>query len=79
MIVADIVKELDAEIARLQQVRRLLSNESSLIGNGVAAVSQATSPNSAGSKKKLTLRREARQRIAEARHRRWDAAKKQAE
>lgn len=76
MTIEGIVQELDAEIARLQQVRKLLSNGSRLSPVGLAAVSQATSPNKAGRKKKRTLSPEARQRIAEAQRKRWATAKK---
>ena len=54
MAIAEILAEIDSEIGRLQEIRRLLSNTSRFPGDGSIA-----------SRKKRTLSPEARQRIAE--------------
>ncbi|HEY2471369.1 MAG TPA: hypothetical protein VGI45_26490 [Terracidiphilus sp.] len=68
MTIANIVDELDAEIARLHQVKKLLSNGSNVRpGNQVAKKSPG--------RKKRTLSAEARKKIAEAQRKRWAAQK----
>jgi hypothetical protein len=59
MTIPEILKQIDAEIARLKQVRHILAGET-------AAPKLKT---------KRTLSAEARQRIGEAQHRRWPAEK----
>ena len=73
MTIATIIEELDAEIARLQQVKALLSN-----GRKRAAANLATAAARGLSKvrKKRVLSPEARQRIAEAQRKRWAAQKR---
>jgi hypothetical protein len=71
MSIAEIVKDLDAEIARLQQAKQLLSGLARS-----ASFSGARPGRSASSKKKRVLSAEARQRIAEAQRKRWAAQKK---
>lgn len=71
MPIAEIVKELDAEIARLQQAKQLLTG---LAGNGSSSGTHPGRP-VAGRKKRI-LSADARQRIAEAQRKRWAAQKK---
>lgn len=68
MTTADIITEIDAEIARLERVRKLLSNGSN---------SQLSGPltKKASGRKKRTLSPEARKRIADAQRKRWAAQK----
>ncbi len=69
MAIAEIIAEIDAEIERLEQARKLLSNRRKLqIGNLV-------DKKSAGHKKR-TLSAEARARIAQAQRKRWAKQKK---
>jgi hypothetical protein len=69
MTIANIIEELDAEIARLQQVRTLLSSGPTSgvrgSGNGIP-------------RKKHSLSPEARERIAAAQRKRWAAQKRAA-
>lgn len=67
MEIGQIVAELDAEIARLQQVRALLG------GRETGNVRSAGQP-----RKKRTLSAEARARIAAAQRARWAKQKKAA-
>ena len=60
MEVTQIVEELDAEIARLRQVRNLLAGDGSRGSSGGKAV-----------RKHHTMSAEARGRIAAAQRRRW--------
>lgn len=73
MTIGNIIEELDAEIARLQEVKQLLSNKSSLDVGGL------TGTRSKGTKKALrkkrTLSAEARKKIAAAQRKRWAAQK----
>ena len=61
----DILKEIDAEIARLQRARELLA------GDSLAKRSSMKTPSAAPVRKKRKLSAEARRRIAEAQRRRW--------
>ena len=72
MAINEIIKELDAEIARLQQVRKLLSQTPGATG---ALATRRSSPPKEASRGKRTLSAEARQRIADAQRKRWAAAK----
>jgi len=72
MEVSKIVSEIDLEIAKLQEVRSLLSGEA-VRATGKAV---APSPNKPTTKKKRNLSPEGRKRIVEAVKRRW--AKKKA-
>lgn len=65
MTIANIIRELDAEIARLQQVKAILSSGSK--------IKRATRP-----VRKRVLSKEARARIAAAQRKRWAAQKKAA-
>ena len=69
MSIAEIIAELDGEIARLEQVKILLSN-----GRRIGIGSQ-TGVTMATGRKKRTLSPEARRRIADAQRKRWAAQK----
>jgi len=70
MAIDSIVAQIDAEIARLTQVRALLS------GTGKpAAKAVTTSAPKAPRRKKRVLSADARKRIAEAQRKRWAAQK----
>jgi hypothetical protein len=69
MAITEIITELDAEIARLEQVRKLLSSGRNIqIGRLVAKKSS--------SRKKRVLSVEARKKIADAQRKRWAGKKK---
>jgi len=73
MTIDSILAQIDSEIARLTQVRALLS------GSGKPATKTATKTVTvapkAGRRKKRVLSAEARKRIAEAQRKRWAAQK----
>jgi hypothetical protein len=71
MAIESILSQIDAEIARLNQVRSLLVN-----GAGDAGfVSAGSGRGSTGTRRKHVLSPEARKRIADAQRRRWAAQK----
>ena len=70
MAIESILNEIDAEITRLQEVKKLLSSAETKPGK------KSATPAKKGSKR--TLSPEARARIAEAQKKRWAAAKKSA-
>jgi hypothetical protein len=67
MTIANIIDELDAEIAQLEQVKKLLMGGSRLAPDKLAAT-----------KTRDPISPEARQRIAEAQRKRWAKQKKAA-
>lgn len=73
MAIESILAQIDAEIARLTQIRTLLAN------TGVAAKAVAPKAKKAAAKAKGKKRRvlspEARKRIADAQRKRWAAQK----
>jgi len=70
--VADILQQIDDEIARLQRARALLTS-------GVSKTSKASGTGAARKgKKKRNLTPEGRKRIAEAVKRRWERQRKAA-
>jgi hypothetical protein len=76
MAIESIIAQIDAEIARLTQIRSLLANTG-------AASSKATAPKAkkaakAKGKKRRVLSPEARKRIADAQRKRWAAQKAKA-
>lgn len=72
MKIESILAELDAEIARLTQVRKLLAGYgSSTVTTKIAAKTAVRSTK----KKRRNLSADARKRIAEAQKRRWAAQK----
>lgn len=75
MAIDSILAQIDAEIARLTQVRALLATTGN-IGSSVTAVKGKRGPGRP--RKKRTLSPEARKRIAEAQRKRWAAQKAKA-
>jgi hypothetical protein len=73
MSISSILQELDAEIARLQQAKQLLSGMSQSIPSSEV---RRTKHGAGAGRKKRVLSAEARQRIAEAQRKRWAAQKK---
>jgi hypothetical protein len=68
MSLTEIIAELDAEIARLEQAKKLFSNErNARLGSPVA--------NKGAGRRKRRLSPEARMGIAKAQRRRWAALK----
>lgn len=72
MSIEEIVKELDTQIAQLQQARQLLSNGAGLTRKSTLADQLEPKVR----RKKRVLSPEARKRIAEAQRKRWAAQKK---
>lgn len=77
MNIANILEELDAEIARLHQVRTLLSGRGNLKISRLAGASTAEKGKGTA-RKKRTLSPEARQKIGDAQRKRWAAQKRAA-
>jgi len=71
MPIESILSQIDAEIARLTQVRSLLANS----GGDAVQLPEGSGKNSSGTRKKHVLSPEARKRIADAQRRRWAAQK----
>ena len=77
MTIDSILSQIDAEIARLTQVRALLSGSgtsATKTANKTAQRKAASAPKKVGRKKRV-LSAEARKRIAEAQRKRWAAQK----
>jgi hypothetical protein len=72
MSIETILAEIDAEIARLTQVRSLLAGSRAVAASGVRS---KTSKGPVKTKKKRVLSAEARKRIADAQRKRWAAQK----
>lgn len=77
-----VIKEIDAEIARLQEARAVLTGGGSKRGPGrpkvAAATHKAAAPAAKATiKRKRRLSPEGRKRIADAMRRRWAERKKQ--
>jgi len=70
MAIDSILAQIDAEIARLTQVRTLLSS-----GSLSGSVTTAKGKGPGRPRKKRTLSAEARKRIADAQRKRWAAQK----
>lgn len=79
MAIDSILAEIDAEIARLTQARRLLAGATGA-ANFTTSKKSAGGPKNAAKKGKRTrvLSAEARKRIADAQRRRWAAQKSKA-
>ena len=75
MVIESILAQIDAEIARLTQVRKLLAASGSVTLNTRAPKAKAASGKAS---KKRVLSTDARRRIAEAQKRRWAAQKAKA-
>ena len=74
MAIDSILAEIDAEIARLTQARKLLAG-----ATGIASLTKQHKKAASGSKaKRRVLSPEARKRIADAQRRRWAAQKSKA-
>lgn len=71
MAIENILSQIDSEIARLQQARKLLAN----IGNSSNNSGRKAGKTSVGSKpaRKRKISAEGRKRIAEAQRKRWAA------
>ena len=86
MEVGRILEEIDAQIAKLQQARGLLSGASTTgaapakkaVGRPRKNAEAAAKPASGDSRKKRNLSPEARKRIADAQKRRWAERKQTA-
>jgi hypothetical protein len=74
MAIDSIVSLIDAEIARLTQVRSLLANAGK-VPTIVTATKTKNAPAKAKTRKKRVLSPEARKRIADAQRKRWAAQK----
>jgi hypothetical protein len=72
MAIDSILAEIDAEIARLTQVRALLSN-SGKVGSAAVAKPRTTAAAPKKGRKTRVLSAEARKRIADAQRKRWAA------
>jgi hypothetical protein len=72
-VLKDILMEIDNEIARLREVRSLLTSGTSSNRGGNKRVATKASPQKT---KKRTLSPEARERIRQAQLKRWAATKK---
>lgn len=70
MSIETILAEIDAEIARLTQVRSLLAGSRTISSSGARSKTSATKR-----RKKRVLSAEARKRIADAQRKRWAAQK----
>lgn len=71
MSIESILAEIDAEIARLSQVRSLLAGTRSITPSGALAKTKGPIQR----RKKRVLSAEARKRIADAQRKRWAAQK----
>jgi hypothetical protein len=71
MAIENILAEIDAEISRLKQARALLATLGGAASRAGAKVKKAAGK--AKPRKKRVLSAEARKKIADAQHRRWDA------
>ena len=72
MSIESILAEIDAEIARLTQVRSLLAGSRAITSSGTRS---KTSKGPGKTKKKRVLSADARKRIADAQRKRWAAQK----
>jgi hypothetical protein len=71
MSIESILAEIDAEIARLTQVRSLLAGSRAVTPSG----SKSKTSRGPGKRKKRVLSADARKRIADAQRKRWAAQK----
>jgi|KBSMisStaDraftv2_1062788.scaffolds.fasta_scaffold1985283_2 hypothetical protein len=71
MSIESILAEIDAEIARLTQVRSLLAGSRAVVSSG----SKSKTSKTPGKRKKRVLSADARKRIADAQRKRWAAQK----
>jgi hypothetical protein len=79
MSIDSILAQIDAEIARLTQVRTLLANTGKVAAKVTEPKTKKTPAKAIGkTKKKRVLSPEARKRIADAQRKRWAAQKAKA-
>jgi hypothetical protein len=76
MAIENILVEIDAEIARLKEARALLATLGAAVTKAGRIAKKA--PAKAKTKKKRVLSAEARQKIADAQHKRWAKLKAKA-
>lgn len=74
MAIESILAQIDSEIAKLTQVRALLSNSGNVAAR-LSALKATTEPAKPKTRKKRVLSTEARKRIADAQRKRWAAQK----
>jgi hypothetical protein len=74
MAIESILAQIDAEIARLTQIRSLLANTGVVAKAATAPKAKKTAAKAKG-KKRRVLSPEARKRIADAQRKRWAAQK----
>jgi len=74
MAIDSILTQIDAEIARLTQIRTLLSNTGAVAKKAAGPKAKKASATVKG-KKRRTMSPEARKRIADAQRKRWAAQK----
>ena len=72
MVIESILAQIDAEIARLTQVRSLLADSGKV---ATKVTERKTRKTSAKTRKKRVLSADARKRIADAQRKRWAAQK----
>lgn len=81
MAIDSVIAQIDAEIARLTQVRSLLANAGTsavVVQNGKAKKAAKAPAKAAKTRKKRVLSAEARKRIADAQRKRWASQKTKA-
>jgi hypothetical protein len=84
MILNSVLAQIDAEIAKLTQVRSLLANTGKIADkiatrlNKKAAKAEAKAAKPSKAKKRRSLSPEARKRIADAQRKRWAALRAKA-
>jgi SLT domain-containing protein len=71
MAIENILAQIDSEIARLEQARKLLANIGTTPTKAVRKAGKATVTAKPGKKRKISA--EGRRRIAEAQRKRWAA------
>jgi hypothetical protein len=74
MAIESILTEIDAEIAKLTQIRNLLAN-TGVAAKNIAGSKSKKVPAKPKGKKRRVLSPEARKRIADAQRKRWAAQK----
>ena len=74
MAIESIIAQIDAEIARLTQIRTLLANTGATAQKATAPKAKKAAAKAKG-KKRRVLSPEARKRIADAQRKRWAAQK----
>ena len=78
MAIDSVIAQIDAEIARLTQVRSLLASSTGSTTVTARGSKAKKAPAKTATRRKRTLSPEARKRIAEAQRKRWAAQKSKA-